>query len=273
MHHAQWMPEPHEFFHEYACILQTIVLQSSPPGSKTAFRRDRACRLLLRGKRGFAIRIEGRVRVKSEMERELVEGCRRQDRSAQRQLYDLTSEKIYRLMLRMTHNADDAFDLTQDAYVRAFTQIDQFDGRSSVATWVYRIAVNQALQFLRRTRTGRKKLDVVRQTASASIDDQRHITQIDVRGALATLDPDEQAILLLRYHEGHSYQEIADVLGCAEGTVASRLNRARQKLKDRLSTSYGPSEENTPAGHPNRRETEVSAGWHGAGTESDRLRW
>ncbi len=203
----------------------------------------------------------------------MVEGCRRHDRSAQRQLYDLTSEKIYRLMLRMTRNTDDAFDLTQDAFVRVFTQIDQFDGRSSVGTWVYRIAVNQALQFLRRARTGREKLDVVRQTASASIDDQRHITQIDVRGALATLDPDEQAILLLRYREGHSYQKIADVLGCAEGTVASRLNRARQKLKDRLSTSYGPSEETTPAGHPIKREKEVSAGRHSTGTGTDQLRW
>ena len=211
--------------------------------------------------------------MKSDIERELVQACRRQDRSAQRQLYELTSEKIYRLMLRMTRNADDAFDLTQDAYVRVFTQIEQFDGRSSLATWVYRIAVNLALQFLRRVRTGREKLDVVRQTASASIDDQRHVTQIDVRGALATLDPDEQAILLLRYHEGHSYQEIAEVLGCAEGTVASRLNRARQKLKDRLSASYGPSEENTTAEHPNKRETEVPAGRHGAGTEFDSLRW
>ncbi len=142
-----------------------------------------------------------------------------------------------------------------------------------MATWLYRIAVNQALQFLRRARTGREKLDVVRQTASASIDDQRHMTQIDVRGALAALEPDEQAVLLLRYHEGHSYQEIADVLGCAEGTVASRLNRARQKLKDRLSTSYGPLEETTPAGHPIKRETEVSAGRQGAETESDQLRW
>ncbi len=206
-------------------------------------------------------------------EQALVEACRRQDRSAQRQLYDLTSEKIYRLMLRMTRNADDAFDLTQDAYVRVFTQIEQFDGRSSLATWVYRIAVNQALQFLRRARTGREKLEVVRQTASASIDDQRHITRIDVRGVLATLEADEQAILLLRYHEGHSYQEIAEVLECAEGTVASRLNRARQKLKDRLSASYGPSEEKTAAGHPSKREREVPAGRHGAGTESDQLRW
>ena len=211
--------------------------------------------------------------MKSDIEQELVEGCRRQDRSAQKQLYDLTSEKIYRLMLRMTRNADDAFDLTQDAYVRVFTQIEQFDGRSSVATWVYRIAVNQAFQFLRRARVGREKLDVLRQTARARIDDQRHITRIDVRGALATLDPDEQAILLLRYHEGHSYQEIADVLGCAEGTVASRLSRGRQKLKDRLSESYGLGEGTEPAGHLSHVAGETVADRRQSGAQPDELQW
>ena len=83
-------------------------------------------------------------------ERELVELCRRGDRQAQRALYDQTAEAIYRLALRMTRNADDAFDVAQDTYVRAFTRIEQFDGRSSLATWLHRIAVNEALQLLRR---------------------------------------------------------------------------------------------------------------------------
>ncbi len=84
-------------------------------------------------------------RMNAELERQIVAGCKQGDREAQRQLYDLTSERIHRLMLRMTRSADDAFDLTQEAYMRAFTQIGQFDGRSSLGTWLYRIAVNQAL--------------------------------------------------------------------------------------------------------------------------------
>ena len=95
-----------------------------------------------------------------ESERQLIDGCRRGDREAQRRLYEETSQKIYRLMLRMTRHSDDAFDLTQEAYVRALSQIDQFDARSSLTTWLYRIAVNQALQFLRRRELGQEKMQV-----------------------------------------------------------------------------------------------------------------
>ncbi len=209
--------------------------------------------------------------MRPEAERNLVEGCRRGDRDAQRRLYDLTSEKIYRLMLGMTQHPDDAFDLTQEAYVRAFTQIGQFQEKSSLVTWLFRIAVNQALQFRWRASMSCEKLRVLSRHGEASFDDERHIVQLDVQGALATLDPDEQAVLLLRYQEGLSYQQMADVLGCAEGTVASRLNRARQQLKTRLQESYGPEEESDSAEHLYHKETDVVASHRHIGTRSDRL--
>ena len=121
------------------------LIAVQPARGETRFRRARAGRLPLRGGCGIATRIEGKVSVRPDLERELVEGCRRQDRSAQRQLHDLTSDKTHRLMRWMTRNEGDAFDLTQDASVRAFTPIEQFDGRSPVATWPCRITVNQAL--------------------------------------------------------------------------------------------------------------------------------
>ncbi|RME38752.1 MAG: sigma-70 family RNA polymerase sigma factor, partial [Planctomycetota bacterium] len=86
-------------------------------------------------------------------ERDLIARCRQGDRNARRTLFERTSDRIYRLLLRMTGNADDAFDLAQETYLRAFTEIGKFDGRSNVATWLYRIAVNEALQCLRRRRT------------------------------------------------------------------------------------------------------------------------
>ncbi len=67
-------------------------------------------------------------------EQELVERCREGDREAQRELYDRTSGPVYRLLLKMTASPDDAFDLAQETYLKAFTRINQFDGRSSVAT-------------------------------------------------------------------------------------------------------------------------------------------
>lgn len=91
-------------------------------------------------------------------ENELIARCRQGDREAQRQLYAKTSEHIYRLLLRMTGNSDDAFDLAQDTYVRAFAKIADFDGKSSVTTWLYRLAVNEALQCARRARKARTHL-------------------------------------------------------------------------------------------------------------------
>ena len=88
-------------------------------------------------------------------EREMVEGCRRGDRQAQRDLYETTSDRVFGLLLRMTGSKDDAFDLSQETYLKAFSQIEKFEGRSSIATWLYRIAVNEALQFLRRAETKR----------------------------------------------------------------------------------------------------------------------
>lgn len=212
-------------------------------------------------------------RMNAELEQQLVVGCKEGDRDAQRQLYDLTSQRIHRLMLRMTRSADDAFDLTQEAYMRAFTQIDQFDGRSSLGTWLYRIAVNQALQFLRRAKLGQQKMQVVRERHVPEAGLNARDTRLDVRAALGILEADERAILLLRYHEGLSYQEIADVLGCAEGTVASRLSRGRQKLKDRLSESYGLGEGSEPAGHLSSVAGEALADHGRSEADSEQLQW
>ena len=194
-------------------------------------------------------------------EQELVKSCRLGNREAQRELYDRTSEPIYRLLLRMTGNRDDAFDLAQDTYVKAFTRIEQFDGRSSVATWLYRVAVNEALQHLRRASRTRIKLhenppaDLA--PAPAEVGDIR----LDIQEAVATLPPSDRAMLFLRYQEGLDYRAIAEVCDCATGTVASRLNRARRELRNYLQKSYGSREVRRRGGHPkNKAEAAPKAG-------------
>ncbi len=181
---------------------------------------------------------------------QLVAGCQRGDRAAQHELYARTSERIHRLLLRMTHNADDAFDLAQETYVHAFTRIAQFDQRSTIATWLYRIAVNEALQFLRRKATGRAAL--ARRTAPPTDGngDGREALRIDVDAALAAASPEDRAMLILRYQEGLDYAAIAEISGIAAGTVASRLNRARQRIRHALQTGYAAEEETRPAAHP-----------------------
>jgi RNA polymerase sigma-70 factor, ECF subfamily len=164
-------------------------------------------------------------------ESELVERCRQDDRDAQHELYERTCDRIYRLLLRMTHNADDALDLAQSTYVRVFGSIHQFDGTSGLGTWVYRIAINEALQLLRsRKRRLLRERDCVegaRIVAEAKVADAR----MDVAEALARLTDDERVLIVLRYFEELSYAEMAEVLGKPSGTIGSELNRVRRKLR------------------------------------------
>ncbi|TWU39870.1 ECF RNA polymerase sigma factor SigE [Novipirellula aureliae] len=159
------------------------------------------------------------------------------DRTAQRLIYEATSDRVFRLMVRMV-GQQDADDLTQQTFVRAFTKLDQFNGESKFETWLYRLATNEALQHLRREKHRRTKELVVEPTA-------RHIDQVEqyeraatVRTALDRLDPELRAIFTLKEESGLSYQEIAVTLGIPEGTVGSRLNRARRELRTLIDGSW-----------------------------------
>lgn len=183
-------------------------------------------------------------------ESEILEGCRRGDRDAQRALYDRTADRVHRLMLRMTRNADDAADLTQQTYLRAFSCIAQFDGRAALATWLYRIAVTEALQHLRRQRrpaTPRTRAELEPATPSALTALE---VRLDVEEALHRLDPVDRTMLLLRYDAGEDYRAIAAIVNCAEGTVASRLHRARQRLRALLAPAPRAREETGGGVHP-----------------------
>lgn len=176
-------------------------------------------------------------------ESELVERCRNADREAQRELYDRTSDRIYRLLHRMTGNEDAAFDLAQDTYLRAFTRISQFNGESTLATWLYRIAVNEALQYMRRKELTHRNGDGDPASCRSSPMIDRAIAALDVGDALNRLDPADRVVLLLRYQEGLDYGAIAQAMGCPVGTVASRLNRARNRVQELLAGGYGSAEE------------------------------
>ncbi|MFQ5492322.1 MAG: RNA polymerase sigma factor [Phycisphaerae bacterium] len=184
---------------------------------------------------------------------ELVDRCRKGNRDAQHMLYVQTSERIYQLLVRMTGSRDTAFDLAQETYLRAFAHIAQFDGRSSVATWLYRIAVTQALQFLRRSKRTRGPLSGDLEPPAESGTPRSDI-RLDVNDALARLDPGDRSLLLLRYQQGLDYRVISQVLDCKEGTVASRLNRARERLRKYLGKSYAPREGMQAPGHPKHRK-------------------
>ena len=164
---------------------------------------------------------------------EIVARCQEGDREAQRQLYEIHSRKIFQLMRRMAGN-EDAADLTQQVFLRVFQNIGQFTGRSRFETWMYRLAVNECLDHLReRGRHGHGPLE--QEPASDSLS---HTVQIEhkdlLEQALSRLDAELRTIFVLREVGGLRYREIAEALQLSDGTVASRLNRARRQLKQHL---------------------------------------
>ncbi len=163
-------------------------------------------------------------------ERQLIELCLHHDRNAQRQLYEQYCAKVYRLMFRMV-GFTEADDLTQQVFLCVFRKLAKFRGHSSFSTWLYRVASNEGLQFLRRGHhTPEQSLPIDtadQQSSAASQFEQREILEY----ALGRLDPELRAIFLLRESEGLSYYDIATALDIAEGTVASRLSRARRCLR------------------------------------------
>ena len=164
---------------------------------------------------------------------EVVAGCQAGNRESRRLLYERFHGSMYRLLARMV-GEHEAPDLVQDVFLQVYAKIGQFAGQSRFSTWLYRLATNVALQHLRKPRRQRQAfLDADPedlQAAAGQTGEQQELLQT----ALQRIDPQLRAIFLLRELEGQSYRDIALALDIAEGTVGSRLNRARRELKEHL---------------------------------------
>lgn len=153
---------------------------------------------------------------------------------------------VYDLISHIVSNPSDAADVLQDVFVKVFKRVGQFQGESSLKTWIYRIAVHEASNhrrsWLRRFRREPVSLEEgwVESRASQSRDDtpyqalEKAERQERVRKALASLAQPYRTVVVLREIEELSYEEIAQVLGIAEGTVKSRLMRGRELLRRKL---------------------------------------
>ena len=152
-------------------------------------------------------------------------------------------KNVYNIALRMTGNSEDASDMTQEAFIKAYNSLQSFRGDSKFSVWLYRIATNVCLDFLRsRSRKptvslsmedneGEEvELDVADESQSPELLLDRQMTRESVRRGLDTLSPEYRQILLLREIQGLSYDEISQALGLEVGTVKSRIFRARKKL-------------------------------------------
>jgi RNA polymerase sigma-70 factor (ECF subfamily) len=141
---------------------------------------------------------------------------------------------LFRLAYRLVGNAPDAEDVVQEAVMGAFEQAGRFRGRSTVKTWLTRIVMRQAARSHRR-RARRATDDLPQGMASGGMEapESAHM-RMDVMRALQGLTPDHREVVVLREFEGMSYAEMAETLDLPQGTVESRLHRARQELKELL---------------------------------------
>jgi len=156
-------------------------------------------------------------------------------------------ERVYRICYRVVFNKDDALDLAQEVFLKALRSIDTFKRESSFYTWLCQIAVNASIDFLRRKSRGPKvafdevMLDESKLVDLKSLGQSTPLRQLELKEmgrlvsqALAALSEDHRAVFSLFAVGDFSYKEIADMVGCPEGTVMSRLYYARKKLQDAL---------------------------------------
>jgi len=171
----------------------------------------------------------------------VINACQEGDRDAFRVLFETYKDKVYSIAVYSSGgDATFADDVTQQIFLKLFTAIKQFRGDSEFTTWLYRLVVNACMDERRRRRRLLPFGEVFAMKHPSEKNPQEKQygkTEVAeaVRSAIAQLKPKFRLPILLKYIEGLSYDEIAQVMGCSKGTVASRLNRGHGQLAKRLS--------------------------------------
>jgi RNA polymerase sigma-70 factor (ECF subfamily) len=185
---------------------------------------------------------------------DLVKRCQDGDTEAFDELVTRYRTRIFGMIYNMVHNEQDAWDLAQDSFLKAWKSIGRFRGKSSFYTWVYRIVMNVTIDHMRKKQI---------KGAGAEFDDAVQLKEIDpaaktlpkadalpyermergelrqkIDNAIAQLSPEHRAVILMKETEDMQYHEIAEALGCSIGTVMSRLFYARKKLQNLLKDVY-----------------------------------
>lgn len=178
-----------------------------------------------------------------QQENEIIARILAGDTNAFGDIVDEHQKNVYNLALKMTGNPEDAQDMSQEAFIKAFNSLGSFRGDSKFSVWLYRIVSNVCLDFIRsrnrRPITSLNFQDLDGESAEYEIPDERELpeeelmrrlTRESVREGLQYLPEDQRQILLLREIQGLSYDEISEALDIESGTVKSRIFRARKKL-------------------------------------------
>ena len=185
-------------------------------------------------------RLINKGKTRSE-EAELVSRCQQGDENSVKELFSRYHEKVYRVAYGVVTNREDALDIVQEVFFNVFRSIKNFKGKSSFYTYIYRMAMNTAIDYSRK----------VKRFPTSSIDEKGGQPsdgaekrpdsillgkELDekLNAAMAKLPKDQRAAIIYRDLEGLSYQEMAEVMGCSIGTVMSRLHYARKRMRELL---------------------------------------
>jgi RNA polymerase sigma-70 factor (ECF subfamily) len=176
---------------------------------------------------------------------QVIEACQQGDRDAFRVLFETYKDKVFSVAVYSVGGDQSvAEDVTQQIFLKLFSVIGQFRGESEFTTWLYRLVVNQCLDE-RRKHKRLLPLGDAMSSPSGKKPQEKQYARLElaaaVRDAIGELKPAFRVPVLLKYIEGLSYEEIASVMGCSKGTVASRLNRAHAELARRLGHLQGQS--------------------------------
>jgi RNA polymerase sigma-70 factor (ECF subfamily) len=189
--------------------------------------------------------------VKTATDEELVQRAQRDDERAFGELVTRYETKVYSLALKMLRNPEDAEDVLQDPFLRAYRGIKAFQGHSTFSTWIYRITANSALMRLRKKQLPTVSIeDADEREAPINIADwapgpverlMTEETRVAMEDAIEALPPEFRQVFILRDVEELSNAEVAEVLDLSVAAVKSRLHRARLKVRNRLAQHFNES--------------------------------
>lgn len=175
-------------------------------------------------------------------ETELIQRVIAGDPAAERQLYDLHVDRVYRLTYRLAGgDADLAKDFTQEAFLRAFDKLSDFQGKSALATWLHSIAVSVSLNGLRKLKRHRDRESPLDEGLAVTMSGREAEPDLKtrLRNAIASLPERYKTVFVMYDVEGYTHEEIGGVLGLPVGTSKARLSRAREKLRHALADFAG----------------------------------
>ena len=186
----------------------------------------------------FRQKIKG-GKLMNDMEKMLIHRCKKGDLTAYEILISNHEKKVFNIVYSLVGNVEDAKDIAQDTFIKAYRKIVSFREESSFSTWIYRIAVNASKDFLKKDRNTLSLNELKSEPRSKNIHDPQEQYERFEEGQqiielLENLKEEYKNVIVLRDIQGFSYEEIAKILNINLGTVKSRINRGRGQLRDLL---------------------------------------